>query len=238
MHHLPDHPGAESPFDAIKQTREDGTEFWSARGLQPMLDYPTWQHFKPVIERAMTACSNQGIDPNAHFTVNRETPRTGGPAREDYQLTRFAAYLVAMNGDPRKAPVAHGQAYFAVKTREVGARHPRVAARDRREGGERSHQRDPQPLQRRRGQARRKWQRMIDVEKLLTPDDLAVIFGVPRRRIVEWNHDRGWPCVRVGRIIRWTPEQVEQIKALQSVKANRSPSDPRTPLSAKRSRRA
>lgn len=75
-------------------------------------------------------------------------------------------------------------------------------------------------------------------EKLLTAEDLADHFGVSRRRVMEWQHQHGWPCVKVGRTFRWTPEQVEQIKAMHSVKPNRSPSDPRTALSAKRGRRA
>lgn len=74
--------------------------------------------------------------------------------------------------------------------------------------------------------------------ELLTADDLAEIFKVSRRRVMEWQHIHQWPCVKVGRTFRWTPEQVEQIKALHSVKPNRSPNDPRTALSAKRGRRA
>lgn len=54
-------------------------------------------------------------------------------------------------------------------------------------------------------------------DDLLTPDDLATVFGVKRRRVMEWQAKHGWPCVRVGRTIRWTPEQVEQIKARHTV---------------------
>lgn len=72
---------------------------------------------------------------------------------------------------------------------------------------------------------------------LLTPDDLAQIFGVKRRRIVEWQNQHSWPCVRVGRTIRWTPEQVEQIKARHSVTAAEvKPADGRTAKSARRSK--
>lgn len=109
---------AVSPFDAIRQTHAGGTEFWSARDLMAAMTYPTWQHFRPVIERAMAACP----EPQNHFTVDRETPIGGGPAREDFHLTRFGAYLVAMNGDPRKPAVGAGQTYFAVKTREAETR--------------------------------------------------------------------------------------------------------------------
>lgn len=79
---------------------------------------------------------------------------------------------------------------------------------------------------------------MSEVERLFTPDDLAEIFSTTRRRIVEWNHDHGWPCTRVGRTIRWTAEQVEQIKAMHRVKPSAPVNDPRTPLSAKRKRKA
>jgi DNA-damage-inducible protein D len=103
-----------SPFDAIRREDETG-EFWSARDLMPLLGYPAWQHFLPVIERAAASGANQGrLD---LFTVNREN--SGGRPREDYRLSRFAAYLVAMNGDPRKREVAKAQHYFAIKTREA-----------------------------------------------------------------------------------------------------------------------
>lgn len=71
---------------------------------------------------------------------------------------------------------------------------------------------------------------------LLTADDLAVVFAVKRRRIVEWNHQYAWPCVRVGNVIRWTPEQVEQIKARHSVTSQGvTPIDGRTARSARKS---
>lgn len=106
-----------SPFDAIKQVRGDGSEFWSARDLMPLLGYPTWQHFTPAIERAQTSADAQGMNLADLFTVAREN--SGGRPRENFELARFACYLVAMNGDPRKPEVAAAQAYFAVKTREA-----------------------------------------------------------------------------------------------------------------------
>lgn len=106
----------DSPFDAIRRVDDRG-EYWSARDLQSAMGYPTWQHFRPVIDRAMAAAENTGADVDANFTVKRE--KSGGRPREDFRLTRYAAYLVAMNGDPRKDEIAKGQSYFAVRTREA-----------------------------------------------------------------------------------------------------------------------
>ena len=76
---------------------------------------------------------------------------------------------------------------------------------------------------------------MIDDRELLTADDLALIFKVGRRRIMEWQNSHSWPCVRLGRTIRWTPEQVEQIKARHTITpAGVKPADGRTARSARR----
>src|SRR5690625_4806600 len=107
-----------SPFDAIKNTRaEDGSEFWSARDLQPLMGYAAWRNFEVPIDRAMTSALNQGIDVNSNFARSRKITAT--KPQDDYLLSRFAAYLVAMNGDPNKPEVAAAQHYFAVKTREA-----------------------------------------------------------------------------------------------------------------------
>lgn len=113
---------SQSPFDSIRQTRPDGSEFWSARDLMPLLGYPTWQHFVPAIDRARAAAVAQGNDVDALFTVSRE--KSGGRPREDFHLARFACYLVAMNGDPRKQEVASAQAYFAIQTRVAETQAP------------------------------------------------------------------------------------------------------------------
>lgn len=113
----PDLFGA-SPFDAIHQTREDGSEFWSARDLMPLLGYSAWRNLEVPIQRAMKAAGNQGHDVEQHFAGSRKVAASG-PDATDYHLSRFAAYLVAMNGDPNKPEVAAAQAYFAVKTREA-----------------------------------------------------------------------------------------------------------------------
>ncbi|MHC9685641.1 phage antirepressor KilAC domain-containing protein [Corynebacterium diphtheriae] len=107
-----------SPFDAIKNTNpETGTEFWSARDLMPLMGYPRWNEFKVPLERAMKSAAVQGNDVESLFRGSAE--KTSGRPREDFHLTRFAAYLVAMNGDPNKPEVAAAQAYFAIKTREA-----------------------------------------------------------------------------------------------------------------------
>lgn len=107
-------PGT-SPFDSIKRVREDGTEFWSARDLMPLMGYSAWRNFNVPMCRAMTAAENQGHDRTMHFAGSRKVVASG-PAQEDVELTKFAAYLTAMNGDPNKPEVAAAQAYFAVQT--------------------------------------------------------------------------------------------------------------------------
>lgn len=121
MNDINRYDGAQSPFDAIRRTRPDGTEYWSARDLQPVMGYSTWRNFLVPIERARTAAGNQGEDTTTHFAGSRKVSASG-PDSEDVHLTRFGAYLVAMNGDPNKPEVAAAQAYFAIRTREAETR--------------------------------------------------------------------------------------------------------------------
>ena len=120
------HPTA-SPFDQIRQVREDRTEFWSARDLMVAVAYDKWERFYGAIERAMAAAANQGCSVEHHFPASGkviEGGRWGSQTVSDVELSRFAAYLTVMNGDPRKPEIAAAQAYFAVKTREAETRLP------------------------------------------------------------------------------------------------------------------
>lgn len=112
-----------SPFDAIRRERADGSEYWSARDLQPLMGYTRWESFLVPVERAMRTAENTDVDVASNF---RGSPKiTSTRSGLDYELTRFAAYLTAMNGDPNKPEVAAAQAYFATRTREAEVAEPR-----------------------------------------------------------------------------------------------------------------
>lgn len=118
MSELTPHDGA-SPFDRIKQTRPDGTEFWSARKLQSLMAYARWENLQPALARAMQSANNTGMDVTGHFLRSQEPLPRGGKPREDYQLSRKGAYLLAMNADPNKPEVAAAQSYFADRTAQA-----------------------------------------------------------------------------------------------------------------------
>lgn len=108
-------------FDSIRQTNVYGEEYWSARDLMPLLGYDKWERFDGAIKRAITACETNGIPAENHFPGAGKMVALGsGSQRElkDYHLSRFACYLIAMNGDPRKEEIAAAQAYFAISTRQ------------------------------------------------------------------------------------------------------------------------
>jgi DNA-damage-inducible protein D len=107
-------------FESLKQSNEFGAEYWSARDLQPLLGYSQWRRFEQAIERAMVSCEQSGNTPVHHFAGAGKMIELGkGGQREvdDYHLSRFACYLIAQNGDPRKPEIAQAQKYFAVQAR-------------------------------------------------------------------------------------------------------------------------
>ncbi len=107
-------------FEEMKKLNEHGAEFWSARDLQPLLGYSQWRRFEDAINRAMISCRQSGNNPDYHFAGVGKMIETGkGANREvsDFQLSRFACYLIAQNGDPRKPEIAEAQKYFAIQAR-------------------------------------------------------------------------------------------------------------------------
>lgn len=112
---------SEATFENIKHINEYGQEFWYARELQQALEYSQWRRFEETIERAKTACLQSGNSIEDHFAdVGKMVAIGSGAQREidDIILSRYACYLIVMNGDPRKQIIAVGQTYFAVKTRQ------------------------------------------------------------------------------------------------------------------------
>lgn len=107
-------------FESIKHVRENGTEFWYARELAEVLEYVQWRNFQKVIDRAVLACKNSGFKVNDHFAEVSKMVDIGSLTQrkiKDYELTRYACYLIVQNGDPRKEIIALGQTYFAIQTR-------------------------------------------------------------------------------------------------------------------------
>lgn len=111
----------EQIFENIKHINEAGEEYWLARELQQLLEYSRWEDFEKAVQRGITACEKAEVPVEDHFREIPKLVRVGsGAHREvrDYMLTRYACYLIVMNGDPRKDIIALGQTYFAVKTRQ------------------------------------------------------------------------------------------------------------------------
>jgi DNA-damage-inducible protein D len=107
-------------FEDLKKINEYGAEYWSAREIQPLLGYTQWRRFEDAIKRAITSCKQSGNIPANHFAgVGKMVDIGSGSSREvmDYHLSRFACYLIAQNGDPRKPEIANAQKYFAIQAR-------------------------------------------------------------------------------------------------------------------------
>ena len=108
-------------FEDYMHTDENGIEFWYARELQELLEYTEWRNFGKVVLKSQEACENSGNNISEHFVeVNKTSkmPNGGEKQVKDYKLTRYACYLIAQNGDPKKSVIAFAQTYFAVQTRK------------------------------------------------------------------------------------------------------------------------
>ena len=109
-------------FEAHAQRADNGVEFWLARDIQHLLGYAKWENFLNVVSRAKTACDVSGHPVPDHFPDVRKMVDLGSGSQrdiDDIMLTRYACYLIAQNGDPRKQEIAFAQTYFAVQTRKA-----------------------------------------------------------------------------------------------------------------------
>lgn len=124
-------------FDEIvKIIQEEAVEFWYARDLMALLGYDRWENFHKAIERAIDSCKASEIEPANHFRSVTKMVQIGSGAEravKDYMLTRYACYLIAQNGDPRKEEIAFAQSYFAVQTRKQELIEERIAYIERTE---------------------------------------------------------------------------------------------------------
>ena len=107
-------------FEDIKNLRENGKEYWYARELCKVLQYVQWRNFERVIDKAKEACKNSGNDIDYDFAKISKIVEAGATKKKviDYELSRYACYLIVQNGDPQKEVIALAQTYFAIQTRK------------------------------------------------------------------------------------------------------------------------
>lgn len=109
-----------SIFEQIKQTDEQGNEFWNSREFAKIIEYTDYRNFLKVVGKAIEACANSGYNPDDHIVEFNDMVKIGSGAKrpaKSLKLSRYACYLIVQNADPTKEVVAQGQSYFAVQTR-------------------------------------------------------------------------------------------------------------------------
>ena len=112
----------EKVFEDIKHIDENGNEYWLARELQNVLGYHQWRSINDLIERAISACKESKYNIDDHFALYRKMVDIGSKTTRkiiDYKLSRYACYLIVMNGNPQKEIIALAQTYFAIQTRNL-----------------------------------------------------------------------------------------------------------------------
>lgn len=117
--------GPHRDFESIKKINQNGVEYWEARELMVLMGYKNWREFQGSIKRAEKACALSGQTVQDHFgdapkmiKIAKNTQKEAQRSIVDYHLSRYACYLVAQNGDPRKPEIALAQTYFAYQTRK------------------------------------------------------------------------------------------------------------------------
>jgi DNA-damage-inducible protein D len=121
-------------FESLKKLNKHGVEYWSARDLQSCLGYSEWRKFENTIKKAIKSCKQAGNEPQNHFVGADKMVEIGSQTKRevtDYHLSRFACYLIAQNGDPRKPEIAQAQKYFAIQTRRQEVSDDLAADRER-----------------------------------------------------------------------------------------------------------
>ena len=121
-------------FENFAHKTEGGVEFWLARDLKDLLGYEQWRNFLSVIQKAKDSCKNAGNEVLDHFADASKMVALGSSSEREVQeikLTRYACYLIAQNGDPRKEEIAFAQSYFAIQTRKQELIEERIQLKER-----------------------------------------------------------------------------------------------------------